>query len=202
MNFSEFQPTELEFFAESDIVEIVPSFQGDVLNLISGDFGPFRPGIPVKVPLWLGVYLKKRAKCKVNAPEWLNVEVLTAILEQEKQLPHNLFTELPFNFEEVASLILKSASDDIKDATNVRGLVEDILNFRWSKLQDKLSKLQTGDTYLDLNNITNMEINKIKRSVELSFSVFQKIKSFGDFRDQPSSHSEAFSGVATQSLSQ
>jgi len=51
--------------------------------------------------------LKKRAKCKINAPEWLNVEVLTLILEKEKQLPHNLFTELPFNFEEISSLVLK-----------------------------------------------------------------------------------------------
>jgi len=46
---------------------------------------------------------------------------------------------------------MNSASDDLKEATNVRGLVEDILNFRWSKLQDKLSKLQTGDSYMDVS---------------------------------------------------
>jgi len=45
---------------------------------------------------------------------------------------------------------LNSASDDLKDVSNVKGLVEDILNLRWSKLQDKLQKLQTGDSYLDV----------------------------------------------------
>ena len=38
-----------------------------------GDFGPFNPSMPTKVPLWLAVNLKKQHKCRVQAPEWLCV---------------------------------------------------------------------------------------------------------------------------------
>ena len=41
--------------------------------IIQGDFGPFSPGMPVEVPIWLAVTLKQRNKCKINCPAWLDV---------------------------------------------------------------------------------------------------------------------------------
>lgn len=38
-----------------------------------GDFGPFFPQIPAKVPLWLAVALKKRGKCAIRRPEWMSI---------------------------------------------------------------------------------------------------------------------------------
>ncbi len=35
MNPKEFQPHVLEFFAESELIEIVPNFAGEALHLIS-----------------------------------------------------------------------------------------------------------------------------------------------------------------------
>jgi len=35
MNFKDFQPNVLEFFAEAELIEIVPSFSGETLHLIS-----------------------------------------------------------------------------------------------------------------------------------------------------------------------
>jgi len=58
------------------------------------------------VPLWLGIYLKKRSKCKINAPEYLTAEFLSEKFNEEKLL-QNQFAELPFNFEEISSIILK-----------------------------------------------------------------------------------------------
>jgi GINS complex subunit 2 len=41
--------------------------------LCRGDFGPFFPQIPTKVPLWLAVALKKRSKCTIRTPDWMTV---------------------------------------------------------------------------------------------------------------------------------
>lgn len=35
--------------------------------------GPFNPGLPVEVPLWLAINLKQRQKCRVIPPEWMDV---------------------------------------------------------------------------------------------------------------------------------
>ena len=58
MNLGQYNPAEREFFCEDEIIEIIPNFRGDRLNLISGNFGPFKPAKPVNIPLWLAIYLK------------------------------------------------------------------------------------------------------------------------------------------------
>lgn len=40
---------------------------------MQGDLGPFNPGLPVRVPLWLAVNLKQRQKCRLLPPEWMDV---------------------------------------------------------------------------------------------------------------------------------
>lgn len=40
---------------------------------LQGDFGPFYPQIPVKVPLWLAAALKKRGKCTIRPPQWMSI---------------------------------------------------------------------------------------------------------------------------------
>ena len=34
----------------------------------------FRPPAPTEVPLWVAAYLKKRDKCRIRTPAWLEVE--------------------------------------------------------------------------------------------------------------------------------
>ena len=78
-------PSEIEFIAEKSIVEIVPNFNvTNGIHLISGDFGPFRAGLPVNVPVWLAVNLKQRNKCRILPPNWMNVEELERKKEEEK----------------------------------------------------------------------------------------------------------------------
>ena len=38
----------------------------------------------MKVPIWLAIYLRKRNKCRIIAPEWLNIEYLSEKLKEEK----------------------------------------------------------------------------------------------------------------------
>ena len=47
-------PAEVEFLTENQTIQVIPNFSHDRLYLICGEVGPFRPGIPVTVPLWMG----------------------------------------------------------------------------------------------------------------------------------------------------
>lgn len=38
-----------------------------------GDLGPFNPGLPVDVPVWLALNLKQRQKCRIVPPAWMDV---------------------------------------------------------------------------------------------------------------------------------
>lgn len=38
-----------------------------------GDLGPFNPGLPIDVPVWLALNLKQRQKCRIIPPEWMDV---------------------------------------------------------------------------------------------------------------------------------
>jgi GINS complex subunit 2 len=153
---------QVEFVAEDEIVEIVPNIRMDALNMIcvrlpppslstphpppiltsraaavaavQGDFGPFFPQIPARVPLWLAVALKKRSKCTIRTPDWMTVgqcflvacppfipaqaytaisicclllfllDRLTQVLEAERESPRE-FQPLPFHYIEISKLL-------------------------------------------------------------------------------------------------
>lgn len=65
MNLRNFTPQEKEFFAENELIQIIPNFRENKCEFISGTFGPFRPAKPVTVPIWLAIQLKKKSKCSV-----------------------------------------------------------------------------------------------------------------------------------------
>ncbi|KAH8933395.1 hypothetical protein BDL97_18G028700 [Sphagnum fallax] len=74
-----------------------------------GDFGPFYPQIPVKVPLWLGIAMKKRSKCRIQPPDWMSVERLAQVLDDEREAPRE-FQPLPFHYVEISRLLLDKYS--------------------------------------------------------------------------------------------
>ena len=69
-------PEEMEFLAEFGVLTIIPNFQQEQLYLIGGDVGPFRPALPVEVPIWLAVNLRQRSKCRIVPPDWMDVDRL------------------------------------------------------------------------------------------------------------------------------
>lgn len=78
-------PCEIEFLGEKQLVSIIPLFNNDVIHLISGDVGPFRAGLPVRIPLWFAVELKQQKRCKIQPHSWMDVEQLENLREDEKQ---------------------------------------------------------------------------------------------------------------------
>lgn len=78
-------PAENEFLAEQDIINIIPKFNDHrIVHLISGDIGPFRAGIPVSVPIWVALNLRRNQKCVIVPPNWMDVQALEDKLEEEK----------------------------------------------------------------------------------------------------------------------
>lgn len=78
-------PSEIEFIGENSVIGIIPNFSFEPIHLISGSIGPFRAGLPVHVPLWLAVHLRKQQKCRIVPPEWMEIEQLEDIKEAEKR---------------------------------------------------------------------------------------------------------------------
>jgi GINS complex subunit 2 len=131
---------EVDFVAESSMITILPNFSENRIYMISGDYGPFNPSLPVDVPLWLGVHLKNRQKCRFQPPDWLAVEPLSD--KKKEESTSELFTAMPSDhYMEVAMAILNNASDDVQDADQVRTLIKDIWDIRVAKLRRSIDQM-------------------------------------------------------------
>ncbi|XP_059988490.1 DNA replication complex GINS protein PSF2 isoform X2 [Lagenorhynchus albirostris] len=150
---------EVEFLAEKELVTIIPNFSLDKIYLIGGDLGPFNPGLPVQVPLWLAINLKQRQKCRLLPPEWMDVEKLEEIRDHERK--EETFTPMPsLHYMELTKLLLNHASDDIPKADEIRTLIKDVWDTRIAKLRVSAdSFVRQQEAHAKLDNLTLMEIN-------------------------------------------
>ena len=123
-------PAEVEFIAEEELVKITSRFELDRRELICGDFGPFKPGVPTKVPLWMAVNLKQRGLCILHTPAWLSVERLTQWLEEEEKNDDKASKPVHAHYREVSRIILKNCADSIKDVDQLSQLIEVLKNSR------------------------------------------------------------------------
>lgn len=160
-------PEELEFFAEEELVTIIPNFSlddahvGSRLQCIGGHYGPFTPNRPVDVPLWLAIALHKRKRCRIQPPAWLTVPRLTELLAEEKDVP-GTFQQVPYYYMEVAHLMFKDAVDAFGDDVNeVRQLIESLKKVRKYKIETGLQKIESAVT-VKLNNLGASECNAIR----------------------------------------
>eukprot|EP00243_Klebsormidium_subtile_P004760 TRINITY_DN1890_c0_g1_i2.p1 TRINITY_DN1890_c0_g1~~TRINITY_DN1890_c0_g1_i2.p1 ORF type:complete len:124 (-),score=9.12 TRINITY_DN1890_c0_g1_i2:512-883(-) len=100
----QFSPSEVEFQAEDELIDILPNFRLDALYMIQGEFGPFRPQIPTTVPIWLAVLLKKRGKCSIQLPEWMSVDELTRVIGREQEHVAE-FHPVHYHYIEIAQIL-------------------------------------------------------------------------------------------------
>ncbi|KAJ7563681.1 hypothetical protein O6H91_03G120600 [Diphasiastrum complanatum] len=168
-----FSAAEVEFLAEDELINIVPSVRMDTLHMICGDYGPFRPQIPAQVPLWLGVALKKRGKCRIQPPDWMTVEKLTQVLEDEREAPRE-FQPLPFHYVEISRLLFDHSQDDISDFYLIRSLVEDVRDVRFHKVEKGLETLSGRTHAVKLKNLSAMEVNLIRPFIVKALESFYK----------------------------
>ncbi|GAM23445.1 hypothetical protein SAMD00019534_066200 [Acytostelium subglobosum LB1] len=166
-----FTPFQIEFLAEDEPITIIPNFKNEELHFMSGTYGPFVPSIQLKVPLWLAITLKKKKKCRIIYPTWLNKDYLDNVFKEENENAMR-FEHLPKHYIEIATMLLAVAPDDATThnggANEIRGIIEDLINRRQSKLSETIiSVLSASDNIgpILINNITMMEINRIRPSL-------------------------------------
>mmetsp|Transcript_6992 Transcript_6992/g.17850 ORF Transcript_6992/g.17850 Transcript_6992/m.17850 type:complete len:186 (+) Transcript_6992:395-952(+) len=152
---------EVHFIAEDEEIIIVPNFSLQHVHLLGGTYGPFRPQIPVGVPLWLAVFLKKQGKCNVIPPRWLEVTTLNSVIELERG--DDVFQALPIHYVELATDLCKYAREDLQDWSLSCDLVDSIRSVRHNKIQSGLRSLDTRALKgVKLNNLTALEVNLIR----------------------------------------
>ncbi|XP_032686808.1 probable DNA replication complex GINS protein PSF2 [Odontomachus brunneus] len=170
-------PSEVEFLGEKRLVNIIPNFNLDVIYLISGSVGPFRAGLPVKVPIWLAVYLKQKQKCRIINQEWMEVESLNEKKEMERM--SKLFTEMPsYHYIDESHILLNMADDDIPDADGIRTAIKDIWDIRMSKLRTSVDAfVKSEGVHARLDHLTAMEINGIRPLLSFTLDQILRIQS-------------------------
>ena len=161
---SKFRPAELEFFAEDELVEIVPNFSmpdDRTLDMIGGEYGPFRPMMKAQVPLWMAMALHKRKRCTVLPPAWMEPESLQHVYDEERQ-NRGVFQPLPFHYIEVATVLFRDAKDTFgENLYRTQSLVEAVRKLRKTKIENGLSLL-SGPMTVKMNNLSAMECNMIR----------------------------------------
>ncbi|OZJ02909.1 hypothetical protein BZG36_04930 [Bifiguratus adelaidae] len=164
-------PQEIEYLAENELIYIVPNQSLSTVELIVGSFGPFRPPVRTRVPLWMALMLKKNQNCTIIPPEWLTSEFFSARLADEEQQP--TFSELPYTYMEVAHMLLNHASDDIPNANEIHVLLKNLRETREVKAREGVKNLDA--TYLQVNNIAQMELNEIRPFFTKAYSQLVKL---------------------------
>lgn len=159
-------PKELNFITEEETrITIIPNFSYGSIHLISGTYGPFVPAQPVKVPMWLALFLSSSQICQLKPPKWLNKSTLKRVVEKEKEST-SLLTKLPSHYMEIGITLLYRAESIIPEADQVRTLMEDIWDLRFEKL--RRSVIDACSETLDqtqLPNVTQMELHLFRESI-------------------------------------
>ncbi|KAF8571732.1 hypothetical protein P879_02594 [Paragonimus westermani] len=151
-------PPDLEFLAEDELIQIVPRFKMEPIQLLPYSVGPFYPNVPVAVPLWVASYLKKQRKCRILPPDWLTLDTLKKCKEAEDTNagctppPHRKYAE-------IATFMLQYAPDDIEHPESIRTVVRDLLDIRVGKLVASVSGfMDSGALVAGVTKLTTMEL--------------------------------------------
>ncbi|KAH7822049.1 DNA replication complex GINS protein PSF2 [Monocercomonoides exilis] len=182
-DFISLDTAELEFIAEEEIVDIIPTIRLEEFKTITGTIGPFEPPNKTTVPLWVALHFKDRKECVICLPGWMNAGYLQDVLQHERTTP--TFMPLPFYYSEVAHLLLSAAHDDFQNADTIRSLVADIEMVRKGKLESELSKLSEEHELIQLDNLGSIEVNMHRAFLTKSMEIFRALdpKPEGDLGD-------------------
>lgn len=149
-----FTGAEMEFLCEDEIVDVVPSFSQEAIPLLGTDnaIGPFQAAVPVSVPLWMAIALKKQVRATIVPPAWMQLDSLTEWRDDEKR--SDAFVRPPSHaYIEIARVLLHYARDDIEKGTSVpsKDLEErlgDIQDIRQAKIKKGLDQINTHTPFI------------------------------------------------------
>lgn len=175
------------YLAEDQLIEIIPKFTHDKpLTLITGDLGPFIPGVPVKVPLWMAVNLHRQNKCSVIAPEWIRT-LKKLSNEQNRELKELLPPPNEYWRE-----TLKIMEHEFGVSIQCRELIDRREAILKSSVQHLFDLLRDKDnTFLGdikLNNATPAELFAFKQTMIKAYQEIQALKRISTNASQMKHH--------------
>ncbi|KAJ1963437.1 DNA replication protein psf2 [Dispira parvispora] len=175
----QFTLPELEFLAEDTPITIIPTHRMDTLHFISGSYGPFQPPAHIEVPLWLARLLKTKRRCHIQAPTWLNCRFLERKYDEEQRQPDR-FSNLPYQYLEIAHVLVTCAEDDIPQSHTIKRLIQDLREIRQSKARAGLAAV--NPVYLQMDHLGAVELNEIRPVFCQAFNHLRKLeKDLGDY---------------------
>lgn len=132
--------------------------------------------MPVQVPLWLALNLKQQKKCEIIIPDW--VKKLHQKLEQDQistsDDDEENFESMNENWREILKLLQSDLGVNFKPLVESREAIlkETVhLILEHTKAEEKLSI-----TDINLKNVTRAELCLIKKAVQESFAVYQRLR--------------------------
>ena len=173
-----------EFMAEEELVEIIPSFKyPKKLTLISGDFGPFVPSIPIKVPLWMALNLKRQQKCTIIIPRWVIELIKMSDVQDDKVSMINMSgsdgksgSAASEHWREILKL-LEVYCDLMPSCVDLIERREAILRTSAHALfRHAASSTPILISDVTVSNVSRAELQIIKVIVQRAFNVFQKLR--------------------------
>ena len=155
-----FPPSEITFFAENELITVLPRYSIKKIDLIGTRIPNLRAMRREQVPLWVALILKSQDKCSIVPPKWLNVAFLKEKYDDEVRKPLQ-FSDLPWNWLEVSKILLDKASDDLLDPVDqLRSVIQDLREVRLVKTKKGFKEL--NESNIQLNGLSLLEINEIR----------------------------------------
>ena len=167
-------PDGLAFIAEEEVlIRISPKFSASKMEFMSGAYGPFTAGRPVKVPLWLALFLNSSQSCTLIPPKWLNTSSLRKRLEQERNEKDGL-AKLSSHYMEESFAFFVRCRENVRDVDRVKELIEDLWNLRVEKLRKAFVGKAQEEAY-DLTNATRMELHMFREPMTKIRELFNSL---------------------------
>lgn len=167
-----------EFLAEEELIEIIPNFKyNKQLNLISGDFGPFQPSIPTKVPLWLALNLKRQHKCTVIIPKWVSELIKSNETQMGSDGKRKDLIQVPHEYWREILKLLESYCDLEPNCGDLIERREAILKASAHALfRHAFDSEPLLISDVSVHNVSRAELHIIKFIVQKAFAFFQKLR--------------------------
>jgi GINS complex subunit 2 len=159
-------PEELTFLAEHETrIYISPHFSAPKTAFLAHEFGPFAAGRPIKVPLWLALFLSSSQSCTMIAPKWLNLSSLRQILERESH-EKDVLTVIHPCYLEISHAFITRSPMSIRDLEQVRVTVEQLWHMRSDKIRRSIGEA-TSETldFFELPNATRLELHLYREPI-------------------------------------
>jgi GINS complex subunit 2 len=173
-------PEELNFIAEEEVkIHISPHFTAAKTAFMFQEFGPFEAGRPMKVPLWLALFLNSSQSCTMIALKWLNLSSLRNILERERHEKDVLTPMRPY-YMEVSHAFFTRSPLSIRDLDQVRTTVDEIWLTRIEKIRRSIGEA-TSETldFFELLNATRMELHLYREPITRIRQILSSLNATG-----------------------